>query len=115
MTRAGSVRSYPLVGATPKTTLEAVEEALSYCDQSSIIRFCDDKLKILVNGPLAQLVEEVRVAFGDREPRSLRNASQVLCNASPSDPLVADLSAALMLASYHIEAVAQRAHLEEAA
>jgi uncharacterized membrane protein YccC len=112
---AGRIGQILSTGGTTPNNVEAVEEALFYFDQSSIIRFCDDKLKILVNGPLAQLAEEVRVALGNRGPRSLRNASQVLCNASPSDPLVTDLCAALMLASYHIEAVARRAHLEEAA
>jgi uncharacterized membrane protein YccC len=110
--RIGQILS---AGGTDPHNVEAVEEALSYFDQSSIIRFCDDKLKMLVNGPLAELAEEVRVALSKREPRSLRNASQALCNASPSDSLVADLCAALRLASYHIEAVAGTARLDEVA
>jgi uncharacterized membrane protein YccC len=102
-------------GAAPNN-LETVEEMLSHFDQSSIIRLCDDKVKLLADGPLAELVEEVGVALNKREPQSLRNASRALCNVSPSDPLVADLCAALMVASYHVEAVSRRrAHLDEAA
>jgi hypothetical protein len=112
---AGRIGQILSASGTAPNNLEAVEEALSHFDQSSTIRLCDDKLKMLANGPLAELAEEVRVALRKREPRSLRNASQTLCNASPSNSLVADLCAALMLASYHIEAVAGRAHLDEAA
>jgi hypothetical protein len=102
-------------GAAPNN-LETVEEMLSLFDQSSIIRLCDDKLKVLTDGPLAELAQEVRVALTKREPQSLRNAAQALRHASPSEPLVADLCAVLMLVSYHIEAVyGWRAHLDEAA
>ncbi|OAF03493.1 hypothetical protein AYJ54_02955 [Bradyrhizobium centrolobii] len=103
-------------GGTAPSNLVTVEEMLSYFDQSSIIRLCDDKLKVLADGPLAELVEDVRLTLNKREPQSLRDVSQALCNVSPSDPRVADLCAALMSASYHIEAVSRRrAHLDEAA
>ncbi len=112
---AGRIGHILSAGGTAPNNVEAVEEALSYFDQCSIIRVCDDKLKMLVNGPLAELAEEVRIALSKREPLSLRNASQQLRKASPSDSFVADLYAALMLASYHIEAVAGSAHLDQAA
>ena len=111
--RIGQILS---AGGTAPNNLETVEEVLSHFDQSSITRLCDDKLQVLADGPLAELAEKVRVALNKREPQSLRAASQVLCNASPSDPVVTDLCAALMVASYHIETVSRRrAHLGEAA
>jgi hypothetical protein len=62
------------------------------------------------------LAEEVRALFNKREPQGLRAASQLLCKALPSDHVVADLCAALMVASYHIEAaLGRRVHLGEAA
>jgi uncharacterized membrane protein YccC len=113
---AGRIGQILSAGGTAPNNVEAVEEALSHFDQSSIIRLCDDKLKMLANGPLANLAEEVSVALNKREPQSLRTASRALCNASPSDPVAADLGAALMVASYHIEAdPGRRAHLDEAA
>jgi hypothetical protein len=58
----------------------------------------------------------VRASFNKREPQALRAACQLLCKASPSDHVVADLCAALMVASYHIEAAHRRhVHLGEAA
>jgi hypothetical protein len=103
-------------GGTAPKNLEMVEEILSHFDQSSIIRLCAAKLKVLANGPLARFVEEVRVALDKREPQSLRKACEVLRDVSPSDPLVADLCAALMVASYCFEGVSrQRADLDEAA
>jgi uncharacterized membrane protein YccC len=111
--RIGQILS---AGGTAPNNLGTVEEMLSHFDQSSIIRLCDDKLKVLSDGPLAELAEEVRAALNKRAPQSLRNAIQALCNESPSDPLVADLCAALMVANYHIEAASRRrAHLDEAA
>jgi uncharacterized membrane protein YccC len=111
--RIGQILS---AGGNAPNSAETIEEVLSYFDQSSIIRLCDDKLKILAGGPLTALAEEVRASFGKHDPQALRAASQVLCNASPSDHAVADLPAALMVASYHIEAVLGRPiHLGEAA
>jgi hypothetical protein len=112
--RIGQILS---AGGTAPNNLGTVEEILSHFDRSSIIRLCDDKLKVLSDGPLAELAEEVRAALNKRAPQSLRNAIQALCNESPSDPLVADLCAALMVANYHIEAASRRrrAHLDEAA
>jgi hypothetical protein len=103
-------------GGDAPNNAETIEEVLSYFDRFSILRWCDDKLKMLAGGPLAALAEEVRAAFGKREPQALRAASQRLCKASPSDDVVADLCAALIVASYHIEAALGRpAHLDEAA
>jgi uncharacterized membrane protein YccC len=110
---AGRIGQILVAGGTAPNNVQEVEEALSHFDQSSTIRLCDDKLNMLANGPLAELAEEVRVALRKRELRSLRNASQALRNVSPSDSLVSDLCPALMLASYQIEAVAGRAHLDE--
>jgi hypothetical protein len=110
---AGRISQILSAGGTALNNVEALEEALSHFDQSSTIRLCDDKLNMLANGPLAELAEEVRVALRKRELRSLRSASQALRNVSPSDSLVSDLCPALMLASYQIEAVAGRAHLDE--
>lgn len=111
---AGRISQILSAGSSAPNNAEAVEEALSHFDQSSAIRLCNNKLKALANGPLSELAEEVRVALSKREPRSLRSASQALCNASPSNWLVVDLCAALMLACYHIEAVAGHADLDEA-
>jgi uncharacterized membrane protein YccC len=111
--RIGQILS---TGANASNNPEAVDEVLSHFDQSSIIRLCDDKLKMLAGGPLAVLVEEVRAAFRKREPRAIRAAAHLLSKASPSDHVVADLRAALMVASYHIEAAfGRRVHLGEAA
>jgi uncharacterized membrane protein YccC len=111
--RIGQILS---AGGNASNSAEAIGEVLSYFDRSSIIRLCDDKLKMLAGGPLAALAEEVRASFNKHEPQALRAASQVLCKASPSDHVVADLSAALMVASYHIEAALGRpVHLGEAA
>jgi hypothetical protein len=111
--RIGQILS---AGGTAPNNVEMVEEMLSHFDESSIIRLCNDKLKALADGPLAELAEQARVALNKREPQSLRNASQALCNVSPSDPVVADLRAALLVASYHIETVSRRrVHLDEAA
>jgi hypothetical protein len=112
---AGRIGQILSAGGSAPNNVQEVEEALSHFDQSSTIRLCDDKLKMLGNGPLAELAEEVSVALSKRQPQSLRNASQALCNASPSDSLVTDLCAALTLVSYHIEAVAGRTHLDEVA
>jgi uncharacterized membrane protein YccC len=95
---------------------EAIEEVLSHFDQSSIIRLCDDKLNMLAGGPLTALAEEVRASLNKREPQALRAAAKRLCQASPSDHVVAELCAALMVASYHFEAaLGRRVHLGEAA
>jgi uncharacterized membrane protein YccC len=103
-------------GGTAPDNVATVEEVLSHFDQCAIIRMCDAKLKVIADGPLAELAEKVCGALNKLEPQSLRSASQMLCNASPSDPAVADLCAALMVASYHIEASpGRRADLEEAA
>jgi hypothetical protein len=111
--RIGQVLS---AGGNAPNNVETIEELLSYFDRSSIIRLCDDMLKMLAGGPLTALAEEVRALFDKREPQALRAASQVLCKASPSDHVVADLCAALIVASYHIEAAFRRpVHLEEAA
>jgi hypothetical protein len=102
-------------GAAPNT-MDAVEEVLSRFDQSSILRLFDDKRTVLAEGASAELAEQVRAAFDKREPQSLRAAALALRKASPSDPATADLGAALMLASYHIEAASgRRAQLGEAA
>jgi uncharacterized membrane protein YccC len=111
--RIGQILS---AGGNAPDSAETMEEVLSNFDQSSIIRLCDDKLKMLAGGPLTALGEEVRASFNEREPQALRAASQLLCKASPSDHVVADLCAALMVASYHIEAaLGRRVHLGEAA
>jgi uncharacterized membrane protein YccC len=111
--RIGQILS---AGGNALSNVETIEEVLSHFDQSSIIRLCDDKLKMLAGGALTALAEEVRASFNKHEPQALRAASQVLCKASPSDHIVADLSAALMVASYHIEAALGRpVHLDEAA
>ena len=103
-------------GGNAPNNAETIEEILSHFDQSSIIRLCDDKLKKLAGGPLTALVEGVRAALNKGEPLALRAASQLLCDASPSDHVVADLCAALMVASYHIEAALRlHVHLGEAA
>ena len=94
---------------------ETVDEVLSHFDQSSIIRLCDDKLKKLAGGPLAALAEEVHASLHKRDPQALRTVSQLLCNASSADHVVADLCAALMVASYHVEAALGRRVLGEAA
>jgi uncharacterized membrane protein YccC len=99
-------------GAAP-TNRAAVEQMLSHFDQSSIIRLCADKLEALAD---AKLAGDVRNALNERAPRALRDASRALHDVAPADPLVADLSAALMVACYHFEAASrQRAHLAEAA
>jgi uncharacterized membrane protein YccC len=111
--RIGQILS---AGGNAPNNAETIEEVLSYFDQSSIIRLCDDKLKMLAGGPLTVVLEEVRAAIAEREPQALRTVSQLLCKTSPSDRFVADLRAALMVASYHIEAaVGRRVHLGEAA
>jgi uncharacterized membrane protein YccC len=111
--RIGQILS---AGGNASNNPETIEEVLSHFDQSSIIRLCDDKLKMLAGGPLTVLAEEVRTAFNKREPRAIRAATQLLSKASPSDHVVADLRAALMVASYHIEtALRRRVHLGEAA
>jgi uncharacterized membrane protein YccC len=111
--RIGQILS---TGANASNNPEAVDEVLSHFDQSSIIRLCDDQLKMLAGGPLAALVEEVRAAFRKREPRAIHAAARLLSEASPSDHVVADLCAALTVASYHIEAaLGRRALLSEAA
>jgi uncharacterized membrane protein YccC len=111
--RIGQILS---TGGNAPDNAKTIEEVLSYFDQSSIIRLCDDKLKMLAGGPLTALVEEVRATFDKREPRALRRVSELLCKASPSDHVVADLCAALVVASYHIEAaLGRRVHLDEAA
>ncbi|MCA6110885.1 FUSC family protein [Bradyrhizobium cenepequi] len=111
--RIGQILS---AGGNTLSNVETIEEVLSHFDQSSIIRLCDDKLKRLAGGPLTALAEELRASLDKREPQALRAASQLLCKASPSDHVVADLCAALMVASYHIEAaLGLRVHLGEAA
>jgi hypothetical protein len=111
--RIGQILS---AGGSAPNNAETIEEVLSHFDQSSIIRLCDHKLKMLAGGPLTALVEGVRAAFDKREPQALRRVSQLLCKASPSDHVVADLCAALMVASYHIEAaLGRRVRLAEAA
>jgi uncharacterized membrane protein YccC len=103
-------------GGVAPNTMDAVEEVLSRFDQSSILRLFDDKRTVLAEGASAELAEQVRAAFDKREPQSLRAAALALRKASPSDPAMADLGAALMLASYHIEAASgRRAQLGEAA
>ena len=81
---------------------ETIEEVLSHFDQSSIIRL------LRAGGPLMALAEEVRASFNKREPQALRAAAKRLCKASPPDHVVAELCAALMVASYHIEAALGR-------
>jgi uncharacterized membrane protein YccC len=111
--RIGQILS---TGANASNNPEAVDEVLSHFDQSSIIRLCDDQLNMLVGGPLAALAEEVRAAFGKREPQAIRAAARLLSEASPSDHVVADLCSALTVASYHIEAaLGRRLLLSEAA
>jgi uncharacterized membrane protein YccC len=111
--RIGQILS---TGGNASNNVETIEEVLSYFDQSSIIRLCDDKLKRLAGGALTALADEVRASLNRREPQALRAASQLLCKASPSDHVVTDLCAALMVASYHIEAaLGRRVHLGEAA
>jgi uncharacterized membrane protein YccC len=111
--RIGQILS---AGGNAPNDAETIEEALSHFDQSSIIRLCDDKLKMLAGGPLTALAEEVRASFNKREPQALRAASQRLCKTSLPDHFMADLSAALMVASYHIEAaLGRRVYLDDAA
>jgi uncharacterized membrane protein YccC len=110
--RIGQILS---ASGTPPNNLETIEELLCQFDQSAIIRLCSDKLKMLSDGPWAEQVEKVRLTLNGREPKSLRNASRALCHLSPSNPLVAELCAVLMVASYHIEATSRRrVHLNEA-
>jgi hypothetical protein len=54
------------------------------------------------------LVEEARAAFDKRESETLRTVSRILRETLPSDGSIVDLSAALMVASYHIEASLRR-------
>jgi uncharacterized membrane protein YccC len=111
--RIGQILS---AGGNAPNNAETIEEVLSQFDQSSIIRLCDDKLKKLAGGSLTALAEKVRALLNKREPQALRDASRLLCKASPSDRVVADLFAALMVASYHIEAaLGRRVYLDEAA
>ncbi|MGY3618207.1 FUSC family protein [Bradyrhizobium sp. USDA 10063] len=111
--RIGQILS---AGGNAPNNAETIEEVLSYFDRSSMIRLCDDKLKMLAGGPLTALAEAVRASFNKREPQALRAASQFLCKVSPSDHVVADLCAALIVASYHIEAaLGRRVLLGEAA
>lgn len=111
--RIGQILS---AGGDASNNSETIDEVLSNFDQASIIRLCDDKLKMLAGGPLTVLVEEVRAAVNKREPQAIRAAAQLLSKASPSDHVVVDLCAALMVASYHIEAaLGRRVHLREAA
>lgn len=113
---AGRIGQILSAGGNAPNNAETIDEVLSHFDQSSIIRLCDDKLKMLAGGPLTAFVEEVRAAFDKREPQALRRVSQLLCKASPSDHVVADLRAALVVASYHVEAaLGRRVHLGEAA
>ncbi|MCA0011993.1 FUSC family protein [Mesorhizobium sp. B292B1B] len=113
---AGRIGQILSAGGNAPNSAETIEEVLSHFDQSSIIRLCDDKLKKLAGGPSSVLAEEVRASFKKRAPQALRAAAQLLCQASPSDHAVAQLCAALMVASYHIEAgLGRRVHLGEAA
>jgi uncharacterized membrane protein YccC len=113
---AGRVGQILSTGANASSDPEVIDEILSHFDQTSIIRLCDRKLMMLSGGPLAGLVDQVREAFNEREPLKIRAAAELLSRASPSDHVVADLRAALMVASFHIEtAIGRRVQLGQAA
>jgi len=95
------------IGQILSTDAKAIDEVLSHFDQSSIIRLCDHKLKMLAGGPLRGLVDEIRAGFSKRDPQAIRAAADVLGRASTSDQAVADLRAALIVASFHIETARQ--------
>jgi uncharacterized membrane protein YccC len=99
-------------GASPNVKL--VEEALHNFDRSSIIRLCDDKLRELA-GRLSAQVAAARLALLDRRPYSLVVAARALREAAPQDSVVADLSAALLTASYLFAVEPRHEALEEAA
>jgi uncharacterized membrane protein YccC len=100
-------------GSTPNN-IEVLEEMLSHFDQSTAIRMCSDKLKILAGNP--PFATQVRAALIDRDPIALLDSSRRLCAASSGNPAFADLGAALVVASRLIEDAAARARdLKEAA
>ncbi|MDQ8727578.1 FUSC family protein [Bradyrhizobium sp. LHD-71] len=113
---AGRIGQILSAGANASSNPEAIDEVLSHFDQSSIIRLCDHKLKMLTGGALTGLVDEIRAAFSKRDPGAIRAAADVLSKASTSDQILADLRAALLVASFHIETARGRhAELGEAA
>ena len=97
-------------GASPENT-ESIEEALSNFDQSSIIRLCDERLRKLTEEPLVQAAAAARAALLDRHPPGMIAAGRTLRDASPDDPFVADLWAALVVASHVVEGSPSR-HVE---
>jgi hypothetical protein len=102
-------------GAAPKN-IASVDEALSHFDISSMIRLCDDRLELIVDGSATRLVADARAALINRNPHALRGISRVLRESSPEDRDVVDLASALAVTSYVVEAASARSsYLEEAA
>jgi uncharacterized membrane protein YccC len=113
---AGRIGQILSAGANASSNPETIDEVLSHFDQSSIIRLCEHRLKMLSGGPLTGLVDEIRAAFSKRDSQAIRVAAEVLSKASTSDQILVDLRAALMVASFHIEtARGRRAQLGEVA
>jgi hypothetical protein len=79
---------------------EAADEILSYFDQSSAIRLCIDKLKLI---PDVALADEARAALTSRDPLALRKATRLLGNISSQNPTIDELGAAQLVASRFID------------
>lgn len=105
---AGRIGQILSTGGNAPDSSATIEAVLSHFDQSSIVRLCDFQLRNFAGGPSKALVEEMRAALDKREPKALRTVSRFLRKTLPSDGSMADLSAALIVASYHIEASPRR-------
>jgi uncharacterized membrane protein YccC len=102
-------------GAAPKN-INSVVEALSHFDVSSMIRLCDDRLKLIVDSPATRLTANAGAALVNRNPHALRGVSRALRELSPEDRGVADLGSALAVTSHVIEAASARSsYLEKPA
>jgi uncharacterized membrane protein YccC len=96
-------------GGTDPQGRIAVEEALSYFDQTAAIRLCDAKLTQLADGPLVNLAAEARAALVDRDAQRIGASARSLRNATAGYARAAtEASAALVLTGAVIEAA--RAH-----
>lgn len=87
-------------GGGASNNAEAAEEILSNFDQSSAIRLCIDKLKVI---PDVALADEARAALASLDPLALRKAARLSGNSSSQNPAIDELGAALLVAGRFID------------
>jgi hypothetical protein len=73
---------------------------LSCFDQSAILRLCDAKLIQLINGPIAPLADEARMAIIKRDTTTLRAIAHRFREQAPQKGSIeAEVAACLVMAS----------------